>query len=225
MWDYRPCRAAIRSPSVVGVRCVPWWGLISSAAAPLVLAGGWIVAARLQPRSYDPLADTVSALAALGAADRWVMTLAFVAVAACEFATGLALSPAGLPGRLILMAGAVAGVVVAASPEQVGGSPRHAIWAAVGLCALTVWPAGAWRRGRAVPWALRPVATAWAVAVLLALLAWFVMELITGAGLAGLAERVLGLAQAGWPCAVAASCRRSEPATGTPRTAGTLVPG
>ena len=45
--------------------------------------------------------------------------LAFVTVAACEFMTGLALRPAGLPGGLILMAGAVAGVLVAVSPEPV----------------------------------------------------------------------------------------------------------
>ena len=47
------------------------------------------------------------------------------------------------------------------------------------------------------------------VAVLLALLAWFAAELITGGGQAGLAERVFGAAQALWPLAVVASCRRA----------------
>ncbi len=55
---------------------VPWWGVVSSAAAPVLMAGGWTVAASLQPR-FDPVAGTVSALAAQGAADRWVMTLMF----------------------------------------------------------------------------------------------------------------------------------------------------
>lgn len=212
--------AGIRLPSLAGVRGVPWWGLISSAAAPVLLSGGWTVAARLQPPSYDPVADTVSALAALGACDRWVMTLAFVAVAVCEFATGLALRPAGPLGRLILMAGAVAGVLVAASPEQSGGSLRHAIWAAAGLGALAAWPAGAWRRGPAVPWPLRPMAAACAAVVLLVLLAWFAVEVITGGGHAGLAERVLGVAQATWPFAVAVACRRYAPATGQSRAQG-----
>jgi hypothetical protein len=45
--------------------------------------------------------------------------------------------------------------------------------------------------------------------VLLALLAWFGVELITGGGQAGLAERIFGAAQALWPLAVVVSCRRA----------------
>ena len=64
------------------MRGVPWWGVISSVAAPVLLIGGWTVAAGLQPR-FDPVADTVSALAAIGATDRWVMTLVFLLVGVC----------------------------------------------------------------------------------------------------------------------------------------------
>jgi hypothetical protein len=45
--------------------------VVSSATAPVLLIGGWTEAARLQPPSFDPVADTVSALAAVGASDRW----------------------------------------------------------------------------------------------------------------------------------------------------------
>ena len=62
------------------MRNVPWWGVLSSSAAPVLLAGGWTIATSLPPRSFDPMTDTVSALAALGAADRWVMTLTFLVV-------------------------------------------------------------------------------------------------------------------------------------------------
>jgi hypothetical protein len=48
-----------------------------------------------------------------------------------------------------------------------------------------------------------------AVAVLLALVAWFGVELVTAAGQAGLAERVAGVAQAAWPLAVVLSGSRS----------------
>jgi len=174
------------------VRAVPWWGVVSSAAAPVLMAGGWTVAARLQPHSYSQIADTVSALAAPGAADRWVMTATFLVVGACDALTGLALRPARAPGRLILMAGAVAGMLVAANPELPGTRfpLPHIICAAAGCAALVSWPAGAWRRGPSVPWGLRPVVSAGAVAVLAALLAWFGAELITAGGQAGLAERV-----------------------------------
>jgi hypothetical membrane protein len=192
-----------------GMQGVPWWGVISSAAAPVLMVGGWTVAASLQP-GFDPVADTVSALAAQGAPDRWVMTLTFVVVGICYVITAVALRPAGTAGRLILITGAVAGMLVAANPERAGDAYPlgHIIWASIGLAGVTAWPAGAWRRDIAAPWGLRPAVAAAAVAVLLALVLWFGVELITGAGQAGLAERVAGAAQALWPLAVVLSCRR-----------------
>jgi hypothetical protein len=205
-----------RSPTVAAVRGVPWWGVISSAAAPVLLVAAWTVAAALQPRSYDAVGGTVSALAAEGAAARWVMTLAFAVAGACEVLTGLALRPAASPGRLILMAGGAAGVLVAANPQHAGGSLAHAVWAVLGFTALATWPGGAWRRGPSVPWALRPAVSASAAAILLGLLAWFGLELVAGAGHVGLAERVMGLAQATWPLAVVLSCRLSQHHARTP---------
>ena len=189
------------------MRNVPWWGVVSSAMAPVLLVGGGTVATRLQPPSFDPVADTVSALAAVGAADRWVMTLTFLLVAVCDIATAAALRPAGAPGRLILLAGSLAGVMVALNPDHFGGSITHAIWASIGFGALALWPGGAWRRGSSVPWGLRPAVCACAVVVMLALTAWFGAELVTGVGQAGLAERSAGLAQALWPFTVVLSCR------------------
>ena len=63
--------------------------------------------------------------------------------------TGLALRPAALAGRLILMTGGVATVLVAANPQPAGGggSLPHTIWAAVGFIALSAWPLAARKRG------------------------------------------------------------------------------
>jgi hypothetical protein len=175
------------------------------------MVAGWSVAAALQPRPVDSLAEPVSALAAVGAADRWVMSLTFVVVGACVFVTGLALRPARVTGRLMLMAGAVAGMLVAANPEHPGTNlpVPHMICAAAGCAGVVAWPTGAWRRGPWVPWGLRPAVSAGAAAVLLALVAWFGAELATGGGLAGLAERSFGGALALWPLAVVASCRHA----------------
>jgi len=191
------------------MRGVPWWGMISSAAAPVLLIGGWTVAAGLQPR-FDPVADTVSALAAVGAADRWVMTLTFLLVGGCYVVTALALKPAKATGRLVLIGGAAAGMLVAANPEHPGGfgSVPHFVWACIGFAGLTLWPAGAAQCGPAVPWGLRPAVAGAAAAALFVLLAWFGAELVLGAGQAGLAERVMGGAQAAWPLAVVLSCCR-----------------
>jgi hypothetical membrane protein len=197
---------------VVVVRGVPWWGLVSAAVAPVLLVGGWTVAAGLQPRSFSAVTGTISALAAQGAADRWVMTLALAGVGICYVLTGLALRPAASAGRLMLMTGGVATGLVAANPEPAGGggSLPHTVWAAIGFVALAAWPLAAWKRGPSVPAALRPGVSAGAAGVLAGLLVWFGAELIGGGRQVGLAERVLAGAQAAWPLAVVLSCRRSQ---------------
>jgi hypothetical membrane protein len=179
------------------------------------LIGGWTIAAMLQPPRFNQVTDTLSALAALGATDRWFMTLVFLVVGVCDAVTGVALQPAAPVGRLILIAGGVAGTLVAQNPEHAGGSVIHAVWAAVGLAALAAWPAAAWRRDPSAPWGLRQAACFGAVAVLFLLVAWFVAELVTGARQVGLAERVLGAAQAAWPLIVVLSCRASTTRCGS----------
>jgi hypothetical protein len=201
----------------VVVRVVPWWGVVSSATAPVLLAGGWTVAAGLQPRPVNAVGSTISALAADGATDRWVMTLVLLAVGVCDVVTGLALRPAASPGRLILIAGGVAGILVSANPEPArGGSLQHAFWAAIGFIALTAWPIGGLRRGPSVPYGLRPAVSAVAAGALLGLLVWFGAELLAHGGQVGLAERVLTEAQAVWPLAVVLTCWRSAIAARIP---------
>ena len=42
---------------------VPRWGVLSALLAPLLLVGGWTVAAALRPDAYDPVRRTISDLA------------------------------------------------------------------------------------------------------------------------------------------------------------------
>jgi len=203
------------------VRGVPGWGVVSAAAAPVLLIGGWTVAAGLQPRHFNAVASTISSLAAEGAADRWVMTLALAGTGACYVVTGLALRPAALPGRLILMAGGVATVLVAANPEPAGGggSLPHTFWAAVAFTALAAWPLAAWRREQAAPAGLRAAVSAWAGGVLIGLLGWFGAELAAGGRQVGLAERILAGGQAVWPLALVLACLLSQSRAGRRRAA------
>lgn len=187
---------------------LPWWALVSSTAAPVALIGGWTVAARRQAAGFDSTVDTISALAAVGATDRWLMTAALLCVGIAHIVTALGLSRAAPAGRIVLASGGVATMLVAAFPLPAeGGSPGHAVSAALAFGALAVWPAAAWRRGRG-PVALRPVVSVTAVLVLLALVGWFAVTL-AGGGPVGLTERVAAGAQAFWPLAVALSCRRT----------------
>jgi hypothetical protein len=43
---------------------VPWCGLVSSVAAPVLLIGGWTMAAAVQPAPFDAVVHTISELAA-----------------------------------------------------------------------------------------------------------------------------------------------------------------
>ena len=176
----------------------------------MLLIGGWTRAARLQPGGFDPVVDTISDLAAYGAADRWVMTLALLGVGACHVTSALALAPAALPGRALLAVGGVATVLVAASPLPAagGGSTPHTLAAATALTALAAWPAAAWKRAPAAPGVLRPVSSALAAVVLLGTLGWFAAELATGGSRVGLSERVAAGAQALWPFVVVLGSRR-----------------
>ena len=192
---------------------VPWWGVASSAAAPVLLIGGWTAAAALRPGRFDQVRQSVSALAATGVPDRWVMTLAFVLVAACYIVIALALRPAATPGRLTLIAAGVAGLVVAVSPEPSNGqfSGRHAVSAAIGFALLAAWPVAASRPGPGIPWGLRPRVALGAFAAIVVLLGWFVLELTSGGNELGLAERALGVVQVSWPLVVVLSCQPFRP--------------
>jgi hypothetical protein len=110
----------------------------------------------------------------------------------------------------MLAAAGGAAVLVAMNPEHAGGSLTHGLWAAATFTALIAWPVGAWRRGASVPWGLRPAVTAAGVGALLALLAWYLTELIARGAMTGLAERAMCVALVGWPLTVVLSCRRRE---------------
>lgn len=189
---------------------VPWWGVLSAAGAPALLIGGWTVAARLQPEGYDPVVETISALAGYGASARWVMGLALIGVGLCHLLTALALRPAAPTGRAVLAAGGLGTLLVAATPlPQIGGSPTHTAAAALAFGALAAWPALAWRR-TAAAWPLRPAPALVAAAVLLGLVGWFTGELYGGGQRVGAAERVAAGAQALWPLAVVLAARRAR---------------
>lgn len=190
------------------MRPVPWWAVLSAALAPVLLIGGWTVAAGLQPTGYSPVRDTISALAGLGATDRWVMTVGLAALGICHLVTALGLRPAAAPGRLLLAAGGAATVLVAVFPVPAAGtSTAHAVAAGISFVALGLWPALAWRSGRPVPWALRPLVSIVSAAVLLGLLAWFVVQLSSDGRWVGLTERLVAGAQALWPLVVVLTAR------------------
>jgi hypothetical membrane protein len=192
------------------MRSVPWWAKASAAAAPVLLIGGWTVAAARQPDGFDPISRTISALAALGATDRWLMTAALGGVGVSYAVTALGLRDAALPGRVVLGCGGLATVGVAAFPlSDSGESVAHTVAASIAFVSVAAWPAVGGRRGTGVAAGLRRPVARVAAAVLLGLVGWFAVEL--NGPRTGLAERVAAGAQALWPLAVVLTDRRTRP--------------
>ena len=206
--------AGRRSLRSIRSRRVPWWGLVSATAAPVLLVGGWSVAQALQPPGFDPTRETISALAAVGTPDRLVMTAALVGVGIAHVTTALALRRAAAPGRLTLALAGLATLLVAVLPlpSRTETSPVHTVAASTAFAALAVWPAMAAPMVQQPPGALalrRSVSVA-ASLLLLGLLAWLLAEMRSGGGQVGLAERVAAGSQAAWPLVVVLSCLRAD---------------
>jgi hypothetical membrane protein len=179
-----------------------WWAWVSSALAPLLLIGGWTLAQSRQPDGYDPTRDTISALAAHGATDAWIMTAGLAGLGASHLITAAGFWAPGRMSRAALAVGGAATVVVSASPQP---AAAHAPAAAVGFVALAIWPAfaprGSFRSGR------------WSTLALLALLACFVIALVAGK-LVGVSERALAGAEAITPIGLVVEWRQRTAAAG-----------
>ena len=191
------------------MRTVSWWAVLSATSAPVLLIGGWQLAAARQPGGFDPVRQTISALAALGATDPWIMTTGLAGVGVCHVVTALGLRPAAPAGRVLLATGGAATVAVAAFPQPVtGDSAAHVAAAAVAFPALSLWPALAWRRDRSPSRAVS-LGAASILLGLLGLLGWFSLDFVTDSPRIGRSERLLAAAQSLCPLtAVAAALLR-----------------
>lgn len=184
-----------------------WWAVVSAAVAPFLLVGGWTLAAACQARGYNPIRDTISSLAGRGATDRWVMTAALLAVGVCYVVTGGGLRPARWAGRIALMGGGMATMMVAAFPQPVrGNGVDHTIAASVAFTTFAVWPVMATRRGAGMP-VLSPAFAVSTLVVTVGLLTWFTLEL--HGSHRGMAERSAALAEVMWPLVVAVGARQA----------------
>lgn len=188
--------------------------LLPALLAPVVLVGGWNLAASAQTDGFDSLRQSLSALAALGASHREIMTWTFVLLGACHVGTALLLRAAPGRGRAVLAVGGLATAAVALVPlSEESDGLAHGVVAAVAFGALALWPVLASREDG--PRVLRARTQRLAAAVLGGLVAWFVVALSLDV-LVGLAERSAALAQALWPLLVAWLVREWGGGGGTP---------
>ncbi|HEY9303108.1 MAG TPA: DUF998 domain-containing protein, partial [Mycobacterium sp.] len=94
---------------------VPWWTVLSAASAPIVLLGSAAIARSMRTKSYDPVSQTISALA-LDGRGQWIMTAGLAASAACQIVTALGLRVLPRLARIALALAGCCGLAVAALP-------------------------------------------------------------------------------------------------------------
>src|SRR5260370_25982770 len=80
------------------------WAIVSAALSPVLLTGGYLLAGALQPASYNPMRETISAMAGQAGTDRWIMTGGIVLVASCYLLTPAALTAARASPRALPIA-------------------------------------------------------------------------------------------------------------------------
>ncbi len=154
---------------------------ITCLLGPLALIVGFVAGAARQPGYYDSVRDTISALAARGAVDRWIMTTALVVLGVAHLISSAALS------RPLLAIGGLCTVGLAFAPEPVvGSSVVHGLLATVAFVLLAVW-------------GLPQDKIAATVLVALVVVFWIALE---SDGWVGLTERVAAVSEALWPIAV-----------------------
>ena len=181
----------------------PRTAVLSATVAVVALVGGWTWAAAVQPGGFDSGAESISALAASATPHRWIMSTALVITGLAHLVTAWALVPSRRPGRLVLAAGGVATLAVAAIPlpSRTDSSAAHTVVATLSFALLAVWP---WFAARPDG----PVALERRVARPAAVLMGLAVASL-GIGLSssafGLHERVVALLTVGWPLVTATS--------------------
>ncbi len=204
-------------------KTIPWWTVAAGSAAPVLLIGGFLVAATVQPASYNPVRDTISALAERGSTDWWLMTSALLGLGLCYLLVALGLQIAGGGARLLLAGGGVATLLIALFREPGHGySLVHELAVIAAVLTCCPWPAIASRRLHPAP-LLRRFPGFVAAGVSVGLAAWYGIE--THGALLGLAERCAAAAPPLWLFAVVVTTRRvfTQPAATQHPTGGELT--
>ena len=179
----------------------PRTAVLSATTAAVALIGGWTWAAAVQPEGFDPRVESISALAASATAHRWVMATALVITGLAHIVTAWALVPARPVGRVLLAAGGVAtlGVAAVPLPSRAESSLTHTLVAATSFVLLGVWPWFAARRDG--PPVLDPRVARPAAVVLTASVGSLALGL--GGPAFGLHERVVAASTVIWPLVTA----------------------
>lgn len=176
------------------------WAVIAATLGPLQNVLGWTIAGALWP-GYNPIAKTISDLAANDSPVQAIQSTFFLIGAVLTIIAALSAKAFAMPGRIALLLAALAafGYTFFATPSQTGFSNEHRLFATIAFVLFSAWPILAMRFDKRYHWSLRPVGAISATVVLGLATLWFLLTwLEPGQPIVGLSERVIAVMQVIW---------------------------
>ena len=178
---------------------------MSAASAPIVLLGSAAIARSMRTKAYDPVSQTISALA-LDGRGQWIMTAGLAVAAGCQIVTAVGLRILPPLPRIALALAGCCGLAVAALPDRLDTAIPHVAITGLAATLLTIWPLLTVPLVRPITWTRRVRWTVAASAILFVLLIWMSVDAWRGIHL-GLSERTAATAEMLWPLVVVVSAR------------------
>jgi hypothetical membrane protein len=176
------------------------WALIAATLGPLQNIAGWSISGLLW-EGYDPVAKTISDLAADDSPVQLIQSSFFLFGALLTFVGAWNAKALALPGRLALFFAGIAaiGYTVFTTPSQTSYSDAHRLFATIAFVLFSAWPLLAMRFDKRYHWSLRPIGAISATVVLGLTTLWFLLTwLEPGQPIVGLSERVIAVMQVLW---------------------------
>lgn len=187
---------------------ISWPAAVAAIIGPIQSVLGWVIAAALWP-GYDPIAKTISDLAADDSPVQAIQTSFFVLGGTLSLVAAVYARSLSMPGRVLIFLGGIAtyGFAYFTTPSQDSSSEMHRLFAIISFVIFSAWPLLAMRFDKAYPWVLRPVGVIVATAIMTAVSLWFLATWTSpDATNVGLAERVVATMQTGYLSLVILVC-------------------
>jgi len=182
------------------MQLIGYWAVVAATLGPIQNILGWTISGLLWP-GYDPIAKTISDLAADDSPVQLIQSSFFIFGALLSIVGAWHAKAFALPGRIALFLAAFAafGYTYFTTPSQTSSSEEHVVFATIAFILFSAWPLLAMRFDRRYHWSIRPVGAISATLVLGLTTLWFLLTwLEPGQPIVGLSERVIAVMQVLW---------------------------
>jgi hypothetical membrane protein len=186
--------------------------LYAAYIGPFQSAAGWLIAGSMWP-GYDPVAQTISELAANESPVQLIMSSFFVLGGVLTLLAAIYGRTLAMPGRVALFVAAICTFGLTIFPTPLGDdySIMHRVFAISSFVLSAGWPLLAMRNRADAPWIIRPMASIIGTGLQAGLALWFLSTWTDPTNTTeGLWERVVAVSQAAYVSVVLVVCYFSQ---------------